>query len=186
MATRQGKRVTEGLREKAERAWQYWGHGHLPPGLEFADDGEELLCWELVRAQYLEWYPPGQVDRGYVEVGCWGWWCWDIPEAAEFPEIEGLPAEYSRRYQQLEYLKSWAMVEQGVQDAHLLNRAQEIGRYYGNRTRGKPGAWWYPFCTGVPVEKQEAKWESIQREWQAWLKLGYIREDNDDREKNHS
>ena len=170
--TKRLKRPKRALQEKADAAWQYWMLGYLAPGEEFANDDEKHQCWELVRKWHLENYPTGEVDKfGCVELGCYGWWLFETPEAVEFVEMDGLPTEYAVRYQKLQYLKAWGMVPADVKDQELVMRATETSTYY---RRG-----FYPHPTGVSEEAKMAKWTAIENEYQAWLRLGYITEDND-------
>jgi len=168
--TKRLKRPKRVLQEKADAAWQYWMLGYLAPGEEFANDDEERQCWELARAEYQEEYPPGKVDKfGCVEYGCYGFWRWDTPGDVDFRQIEGLPDDFSTRYQKLQYLKSWGMVPADVKDQDLVMRATEIATYYH---RGS-----YPHPTGVSVEEKSRKWREVKAEYNAWLELGYVTED---------
>jgi len=167
----QSKKSGHRLRMLADQAWQYWTLGFLARDVEFANTDEERQCWQLVRAEYQEEYPPGKVDKfGFVEYGCYGFWRWDTPGDVDFRQIEGLPDDFATRYQKLQYLKSWGMVPEDTRDEGLVKRATEIATYCH---RGS-----YPHPTGVSDEEKKRTWQGVEAEYKAWCELGYV-EEND-------
>lgn len=164
------------LVKQADEHRELWTYGYDKHNL-LADPDRARELWQVVREQYMDWFKVGDIEPkwGTIEYGPWGWWAYDCPLAPfPFEPIPGLPTLYAYQHEKHLALKAWRYIPEGTPEPQLARRAKEIDTYYQRRVLNTLRGFWYPFPTGTSEEKQEAKWEEIKAEREAWARLGYL------------